>query len=196
MYSIVFIHGLGGHPKKTWEGPQATALVSDDEDERAVRKQSRLLGEIRTRLRSQSPGPSSIPRGSLAFWPADFLPKDIPNARILTYGYKADIVSGFFQANNKNSLSQHSRDLSVKLEREIENQHPIIFVAHSLGGIIIKDVSKYLSYKILMNSQVVDLACRLFAAPIGFELVLSLSYSSGHRIVGVRSQIGEKSLQI
>lgn len=55
------------------------------------------------------------------FWIEDFLPQDIPNARILTYGYNADVIGGLFQANNKNSISQHGQDLKAKLEREIEN---------------------------------------------------------------------------
>lgn len=50
-----------------------------------------------------------------------FLLEDIPNARVLTYGYNADVVGGLFQANNKNSISQHSQDLKAKLERELEN---------------------------------------------------------------------------
>ena len=39
-----------------------------------------------------------------------------------TYGYNADVIGGLFQANNKNSISQHGRDLSVRLEREIDNE--------------------------------------------------------------------------
>jgi hypothetical protein len=49
------------------------------------------------------------------------LAHDIPEARVWTYGYNADVI-GVFQANNKNSVSQHGRDLAVKLEREIENR--------------------------------------------------------------------------
>lgn len=67
-----------------------------------------------------------------------------------------------FEANNQNSVSQHGRDLAVKFERDIDNQvlivsndsgmshvkvnrltdaqDPVVFVAHSLGGIIVKDV--------------------------------------------------------
>lgn len=56
-----------------------------------------------------------------------------------TYGYDADAVGGLFQANNKNSVSQHGRDLGVKIEREVDNEYPVVFVAHSLGGIIVKD---------------------------------------------------------
>ena len=56
------------------------------------------------------------------FWIEDFLREDIPNARILTYGYNADAIGGLFQANNKNSISQHGRDLTAKLERDLRNE--------------------------------------------------------------------------
>jgi hypothetical protein len=39
------------------------------------------------------------------------------------------ISNYLFQANSKNSVSQHGRDLAVKLEREIENRVIIIFYA-------------------------------------------------------------------
>ena len=60
-------------------------------------------------------------RSRTIFWIEDFLREDIPNARILTYGYNADVVGGLFQANNRNSISQHGRDLTAKIERDLEN---------------------------------------------------------------------------
>lgn len=62
------------------------------------------------------------------FWIEDFLPEDIPNARILTYGYNADVIGGFFQSDNKNSMSQHGRDLAAKLEREL-NKNEVLYLA-------------------------------------------------------------------
>ena len=56
------------------------------------------------------------------FWPADLLPSVIPDARILTYGYNADIIGGIFQTTSKNSILQHGNDLMVKLERSLENK--------------------------------------------------------------------------
>ncbi|RYO74827.1 hypothetical protein DL764_010710 [Monosporascus ibericus] len=77
------------------------------------------------------------------FWPRDYLTEDIPEARVWTYGYNADVVRGMFQADNQNSVSQHGQDLATHFKRDIENegfQEPTIFVAHSLGGIIVKDI--------------------------------------------------------
>jgi hypothetical protein len=59
---------------------------------------------------------------STVFWPEAYLAADIPQACVWTYGYNADVIGGLFQANNKNSISQHGRDLSVRLEREIDNK--------------------------------------------------------------------------
>ena len=62
------------------------------------------------------------PRQEQVFWPRDYLVADVSQARVWTYGYNADVVSGLFQANNKNSVSGHGRDLRVRLEREIDNE--------------------------------------------------------------------------
>lgn len=58
---------------------------------------------------------------SSVFWPEQYLVSDIPQASVWTYGYNADVIGGLFQANNKNSISQHGQDLSVRLERDIDN---------------------------------------------------------------------------
>jgi hypothetical protein len=89
-------------------------------------------------------------------WPAEVLSQDMAQARIWTYGYNADVISGIFRANNKNSILQHANDFVVKLERTLDDsvgevfvgleidtdgkKQPIIFVTHSLGGIVVKRV--------------------------------------------------------
>ena len=63
---------------------------------------------------------SDEPRRNHPYWPYELLPTDIPDARIWTYGYNADVIDGVFRANNENSVSQHGRDLKEKLGREVE----------------------------------------------------------------------------
>lgn len=94
-YSIVFIHGLRGHPRETWETPAAHTPPQDNDQN--------------LRMRS-------------ICWIKDLLPKDIPDARIVTYGYNADVIPGLFEANGQNSISRHGKDLKAKLERRLENK--------------------------------------------------------------------------
>lgn len=83
---------------------------------------------------------NSSPEGSSVYWPEEYLASDLSQARVWTYGYNADVIGGLFQANNKNSISQHGRDLSVRLERDLEKevrylQQPTQFICkyrHSL----------------------------------------------------------------
>ena len=73
-------------------------------------------------------------------WPKTFLPNVIPDARIYTWGYDAD-VNGFLSSSSQNTIHQHADNLLSDLADSIQDQAiPIIFVVHSLGGIIVKDV--------------------------------------------------------
>jgi hypothetical protein len=71
-------------------------------------------------------------------WLKDLLPKQITNARILSYGYDAT-THGF---GSQQSLHNHGMSLLVDLSllRRSTNteKRPIIFIAYSLGGIICK----------------------------------------------------------
>ena len=77
------------------------------------------------------------------FWPAELLPSALEkeNARILVYGYDADIAS-FADGASKDKIHNHAEQLVAALcaNRRTHKalEHPIIFVAHSLGGLIIK----------------------------------------------------------
>ncbi|KAH8805481.1 hypothetical protein F5884DRAFT_860088 [Xylogone sp. PMI_703] len=73
-------------------------------------------------------------------WPKEFLGKAFPEARIFTYGYDADVVKLFSQVG-KSTIFQHSRSFiqAVHRVRRDHYERPIIFVAHSLGGILVKD---------------------------------------------------------
>ncbi|KAG9021524.1 hypothetical protein FS842_006570, partial [Serendipita sp. 407] len=72
-------------------------------------------------------------------WLRDLLPDDVPNARILTYGY--DAYTRSFSRTSTKTIFHHAEafveDLS-RLRRAADPKRPIIFLAHSLGGIILK----------------------------------------------------------
>jgi hypothetical protein len=95
------------------------------------------------------------------FWPEAILPSVLPETRIFTWGYDAD-VDAFNTSVGHNNVEQHANDLLIdianlsdKLGDVSDYQHlvhseltdfvqltrPLIFVVHSLGGIVVKEVS-------------------------------------------------------
>ncbi len=72
-------------------------------------------------------------------WPKDLLPSVLPYVRVLSFGYDADVygntsVTGI--RGNAQALLARLRD-----RRETRDHgRPIVFVAHSLGGIVLKQV--------------------------------------------------------
>ncbi|EDN99566.1 hypothetical protein SS1G_02421 [Sclerotinia sclerotiorum 1980 UF-70] len=149
--NIIFIHGLRGHPRYTWESGRKVSntdinSASAASNKSKSRKSLKSFDSFKSLFRSKSykPSGSSTTSQSLSdirkvFWLQDYLVEDIHEARVWTYGYNADMIDGLFQANNQNSVLQHSRDLVEKIKGEIENEDSFVFVAHSLGGIIVKD---------------------------------------------------------
>lgn len=73
-------------------------------------------------------------------WPATLLPPELANARVLTYGYDAYFMTEGVSSGNR--LVDHARNLVSELTtNRIANgaeTRPLIFVVHSLGGIIAK----------------------------------------------------------
>lgn len=138
----------------------------DDEDGEVARPSKRLklsfLGRRAPTLHSRvtsAPGPSRTStvdgtngrdqagsegqRLKEVYWPADLACKTIPNSRILTYGYDTKIRHWLRGPVSKKTVSDHAWDMLCTLEasRRDPNQkcRPIVFIAHSLGGIVVKE---------------------------------------------------------
>ncbi|MCJ1398700.1 hypothetical protein MMC11_001901 [Xylographa trunciseda] len=85
------------------------------------------------------------------FWPADLLPQFVEDqkARLLVYGYDADVASLAGSGVTKDKIHNHAERLVADLfaNRRIRKatERPIIFVAHSLGGLVVKRALIYSS---------------------------------------------------
>jgi hypothetical protein len=86
---------------------------------------------------------TDIPSGKN--WLRDFLPNQFPNSRVMSFGY--DSASALSTAVS--DIDDAARSLIDRLDgerqQEVAKRRPIIFVAHSLGGIVVKRVCSMIS---------------------------------------------------
>jgi hypothetical protein len=91
-------------------------------------------------------------RGGDYMWLRDGLADDLTTARIMIYGYKSTIPN----SKSMQTLADLALSFYTSLESLIgdEDPKPIVFIAHSLGGLIVKQVStiNVLLYKCLTHS--------------------------------------------
>ncbi|EXA29670.1 hypothetical protein FOVG_18861 [Fusarium oxysporum f. sp. pisi HDV247] len=73
-------------------------------------------------------------------WPKDLLPQDIPESRIFLFGYDTGITHRDQSSVTKTEIHSDAEDLCAKLAAERSStgteDRPIIFIAHSLGGLV------------------------------------------------------------
>ena len=118
---VIFVHGLQGHPQRTWQS----------------KLPAKARKSIRDRFKNFSlSGQSSQPREAHGlFWPADILPRDFDDLRIMTYGYDSKVTRAFKGPTSKNGIFEHGQSFLAALGRVRVDcgNRPIIVVAHSLG---------------------------------------------------------------
>lgn len=135
--SIVFVHGFTGHPERTWtqKGEFSNDKYEDDEDDNERPSKIRKLIPSASFQSKKSKARNSI------YWPQDLLPVTIPNARVLTYGYDTRIRHRLGSPVNKSTIYDIAWDFLVSLDGVHRSypSRPLLFIAHSLGGIVVKE---------------------------------------------------------
>ena len=123
---VVFVHGLQGHPQRTWQSKANAG---------SGRRPRKRLKTFSCRETDEMAHEDLQP-----FWPADMLARDFEDVRILTFGYDSKVTKGFAAPSSKNGIFQHGNSFlrAVGRARVGCRQRPIVFVAHSLGGLIVK----------------------------------------------------------
>jgi protein SERAC1 len=73
-------------------------------------------------------------------WLQDLLPEQLPNARIMSYSYNSAVAFSKATIGIKTFAEQLLEDLMAWRLTLCEQERPIIFICHSLGGIVFKQV--------------------------------------------------------
>lgn len=160
-YSIVLIHGLQGHPYKTWARKVSCRdmplAASSSFETPGVHDGSRKYHRVVPELPDMSSGPSKTGHNSSqegygkskggvdvkrnkVFWPKDLLPIQCPKARILVYGYDTKVTNYLSGPTNETSIHSHGKDLLSSLAAFRKLNSRLILIAHSLGGIVVKEM--------------------------------------------------------
>ena len=167
---IIFVHGLGGHWKTTWEFPSQPAGKPNLKSDTPSRAQNRPNIEFE---------PSAL------FWP-EWIAEALPRAAVWALNYDANLSDW----SRGMALSQHGDQALAMLVADGFGRRPIVFVAHSLGGLVVKSLLQA-SYDDLnpINRAIAHAACGVifFATPnSGSTLASRIT-----RLVGMLGPIGQ-----
>lgn len=153
---IVFVHGLLGGPFKTWrqinrKNTKPDSSRSSDGETEGRRDNSHVdLDTTHNRhvrvnkrnvIRETTDTPSEATYTQC--WPRDWLADDVPGTRIVSVEYETQI-SGWAVTcpvgKEQRTLITRSRELLQKLRQAGVGDRPVVWVGHSMGGLLIKQM--------------------------------------------------------
>ena len=109
-FDIIFIHGLQGGVFKTWRQADAARKAA--------------AGEPYSEC-----------------WPQSWLPADFPQCRILAVNYQTFLSNWLVNCGQTpQTLRERSGQLAEELRAAAVGERPIIWVAHSMGGLLVKEM--------------------------------------------------------
>ncbi|XP_020591280.1 uncharacterized protein LOC110032106 [Phalaenopsis equestris] len=117
LIDVVFVHGLRGGPFKSWR--MADDKVSTTSKAGLVEHIDREAGKEGT------------------FWPGEWLSADFPQARLFTLRYKTKLTQW---TGASLPLQEVSTMLLDRLLAAGIGDRPIVFVTHSMGGLVVKQM--------------------------------------------------------
>jgi pimeloyl-ACP methyl ester carboxylesterase len=160
--SIVFIHGFTGDPRGTWTC--AKSQKKRDLDGAEIDQHCEAIGSSPPKLLKLLSSPTKQPHHAKVstaqpriasgqrssanksgraevYWPRDLLPRTVPGARVLTYGYDTKVRHSSIGVVSDNSVHDHSWNFlcAVEESRRKEPLRPLLLVAHSLGGLVVQE---------------------------------------------------------
>lgn len=141
-FDVIFVHGLVGSVFKSWRQgsipidemgnkcspknftPTTELLPLNDDLTSTISEQSKLIDSPYTRC-----------------WPKDWLAHDIQGLRVLAVDYPTALSNWRTDCDlNKDTLRQRAIHVMRQLEAAGLGERPIVWVAHSMGGLLVKQI--------------------------------------------------------
>ncbi|KAJ4964110.1 hypothetical protein NE237_024049 [Protea cynaroides] len=116
LLDVVFIHGLRGGPFNSWR-------ISEN---KSSTTKSGLVENIDMDAGKEG-----------TFWPGEWLPTDFPHARLFSVKYKTNLTQW---SGASLPLQEVSSLLLKKLTAAGIGSRPVVFVTHSMGGLVVKQM--------------------------------------------------------
>ncbi|KAK4239627.1 hypothetical protein C8A03DRAFT_42779 [Achaetomium macrosporum] len=145
------------------------------------------------------PLPRSRASNSSVYWPRDPVPAIPPHARVLTYGYDTRVTHSLGHPGNKSTVYEMAWDFLVELEasRRSDATRPLLFIAHSLGGILVKEMlrrsancqSRPLFPSVFDSTRVAEKLVKAAGFQVNDQVVATL-LPSGERLRELRDEFG------
>lgn len=184
----MFVHGFNGHPERTWTHKRGDAKVPDEGDEsESVEPPSKVrkLNPFSGFQQKNSTRPTAV------YWPRQLVQETVPNARVLTFGYDTHVRHMLGRPVSQNTVYDIAWDFLVALEaeRRLDPSRPVLFVAHSLGGIVVKEMLRRSSSSHLSQPQLHD----VFESTIGIMFFGTPHGGADPR--GVLQHVAEKAIK-
>lgn len=132
---IIFVHGIQGHPYRTWRAEKPSVPAQGSGAKRRSRTSSRFGAilkpfrpkEVKTQETATAFVGLDVVTGKLhdsdVFWPQDLLPEKCPDARILTWGYDS-MVAKLSGAINRIGIFAHANNFMYALGRDHKPDRP------------------------------------------------------------------------
>lgn len=137
----MFVHGLNGHPIKTWSVDREDKTPSSTFSQRVTSEHSHESFELDRKTSSGLISNQSI------CWPRDLLPLTIDDCRILSWGYDAMVV-----ASSHLGIDDHAFNLLVdltNLRRKESEVNRIQWPVLSIYSLVLRSIDQLSSLRIV-----------------------------------------------